>query len=469
MPPLPMFSRSKKPAVSETNEAVDAGPPDSCLTQTVRFDRGNARSPIWLEVQDKETARMVPILDGQVITVGSSARNSLRIGDAFVSGNHCAIARRHNELVVKDLSSKNGTYVGGARVGEASCGAGTVVVLGESAISFVRSEQASDDEDADARAEAEAAVKEPPLDTVVGGSVPMRLLAERVRRLSRVSVPVLVLGETGTGKELIARALHNEGQRAKLPFVPINVASLPKDLVESELFGHERGAFTGATLTRVGAFEEAAGGTLFLDEIGEFPIDAQPKLLRALDGYGVRRIGSQRAAEIPTARIITATHVHLPGLVLDGRFRRDLYHRLEVFVLRIPPLRERLSDIGPLSRWILKQAQSELGERQLTSRALSVLTAQPWTGNVRELRNTLLRAADACTGKIEAHHIEASLRVGNEGTRVSRRVLDAPLARDILRQCQGNVSRAARMAGLPRTSFRRLVDAVDVDAVEEEK
>src|SRR5271156_3983666 len=169
----------------------------------------------------------------------------------------------------------------------------------------------------------------------------MRRLADQVRRLAQHALPVLIAGESGTGKELIARALHQEGPRREKPFVAINVTALPRELVESELFGHERGAFTGAHARRLGAFAEAEAGTLFLDEVGDLPLDAQPKLLRALDGYEVRRIGATGRGRVGDVRIVAATNRLLARRVEEGDFRRDLFHRLSVFTVTLPPLRER--------------------------------------------------------------------------------------------------------------------------------
>src|SRR6185436_14560652 len=174
-------------------------------------------------------------------------------------------------------------------------------------------------------------------------------------------------------KELIARALHTEGPRSEAPFVALNVAALPRELVESELFGHERGAFTGAVTKRAGAFAEAETGTLFLDEIGELPIDAQPKLLRALDGYEVRRVGAPGSGRRANARVVVATHVALQDNVARGAFRRDLFHRLEVFVVEVPSLRDRPGDILPIARLLLGQMENEIGRRELTPAAIAQL------------------------------------------------------------------------------------------------
>ena len=173
---------------------------------------------------------------------------------------------------------------------------------------------------------------------------------------------------------------------------------MPRELVESEFFGHEKGSFTGAVARRRGAFEEAEGGTLFLDEIGDLPLDAQPKLLRALDGYGIRSVGASGAATPRDVRVVAATHAPLRERVRDGSFRRDLYHRLEVFTVALPPLRERRSDVGPIARALLRSMEADVGDKDLSSAALARLASENWPGNVRELRNVLERASLCAAG-----------------------------------------------------------------------
>lgn len=291
-------------------------------------------------------------------------------------------------------------------------------------------------------------------------------VATQVRRLAKLSAPVLIAGETGVGKELIARALHAEGNRQGKPFVALNVAALPRELVESELFGHERGAFTGAVTRRVGAFTEAEGGTLFLDEIGELPMDAQPKLLRALDGYEVRRIGASGSGRRADARVVAATHVPLLDEVRSGRFRRDLFHRLEVFVIDLPPLRARRGDVLPIARTLLAQMAEEIGERELTPAAVAQLTSHDWPGNVRELRNVLLRAADLSKyGRwIDTSAVVRAVRRSRPPTMSLN--ITPENARDWLITHGGNVSAAARAAKIPRTTFRKLLAKAGIDTDE---
>ncbi len=290
---------------------------------------------------------------------------------------------------------------------------------------------------------------------IVGSSVAWRRVIEVATQAAPSMATVLVLGESGTGKELLARYIHDRSARAKGPFVAVNCAAIPETILESELFGHERGAFTGAVTRRAGAFAEAAGGTLFLDEIGELPLDAQPKLLRALDGYEVRAVGGAGSGTRFEVRLVAATHVAINDRVDQGLFRRDLFHRLEVFVVDIPPLRHRPGDVAAIAARLLRRS-SEGGQcRTLTSTALARLVAHDWPGNVRELRNVLVRATHlAGTAlSISASDVDRALHA-----RASQRPsLNPGVAKALLRDHGGNVSAAARAAGLPRTSFRKLV------------
>jgi two-component system nitrogen regulation response regulator NtrX len=235
---------------------------------------------------------------------------------------------------------------------------------------------------------------------LVGSSEVMRTLHDQIARVAPVPSPVLVVGESGTGKELVAREIHRIGASVRAPFVAINSAALPESLVESELFGHERGAFTGANRTHKGAFERASGGTLFLDEVGELPAAAQAKLLRVLEEHRVTRLGGERAIATD-ARVVAATHRDLESDVAAGRFRQDLYYRLNVHVVRVPPLRERRSDIPELADHFLAGTCARFGIRKksLSSEALEALMGYEWgRNNVRELRNVVERMIIATDG-----------------------------------------------------------------------
>jgi DNA-binding NtrC family response regulator len=248
---------------------------------------------------------------------------------------------------------------------------------------------------------------------LLGTSPAMRQLKELIVRVAPIPSPVLIAGESGSGKELVARDVHRLSAGAREPFVAINCAALPESLVESELFGHERGAFTGAAMLRKGAFEAAGKGTLFLDEIGELPLPAQAKLLRVLEERQVSRLGATRAVPVP-ARVIAATNRNLDEEVKAGRFRQDLYFRLNVHVLRVPPLRERMSDLPELVEHLLAATCERFGVRRkrLAEPALRILMAYDWSrNNVRELRNIVERMVIAADGDmIGPEHVPGEIR-----------------------------------------------------------
>jgi two-component system nitrogen regulation response regulator GlnG len=255
---------------------------------------------------------------------------------------------------------------------------------------------------------------EPDVSTLIGDAPAMRTLYRAIGRLAQAPLSVLVTGETGTGKELVARALHRESPRAHKPFVALNTAAIPAELLESELFGHEAGAFTGATRRHVGRFEQAHGGTLFLDEIGDMPLALQTRLLRVLAEGEFFRIGGRELIRVDV-RVIAATHQDLETLAADGRFRADLLHRLDVVRLRLPPLRERREDIGRLAERFLAIAAVKFDApvKRLSADALAHLHAHAWPGNVRELENLCWRVAALAPGEvIDAADIDDALGPG---------------------------------------------------------
>ena len=228
---------------------------------------------------------------------------------------------------------------------------------------------------------------------LIGRSPAMQEIYRVLARLTQTDLTVMINGESGTGKELVARVLHDYGKRRQGPFVPINMAAIPRELIESELFGHEKGAFTGAQTRTQGRFEQAEGGTLFLDEIGDMPLEAQTRLLRVLQEGEYTTVGGRTPIKTDV-RIIAATHRDLKSQIQQGLFREDLYYRLNVVPLRLPPLRERLEDVGDLVRHFLRQAAREgLGQKSIEAAAIDRLKAHPWPGNVRELENFVRRLA----------------------------------------------------------------------------
>jgi len=321
---------------------------------------------------------------------------------------------------------------------------------------------------------------------LVGVSPAMVELSKQVGRAAASSLTVLVTGESGTGKELVARAIHEHSPRAGAPFVTVNAAAIPRELVESELYGHEKGAFTSATARHEGRFEQADGGTLFLDEIGELPLDAQAKLLRAIQERSIDRVGGRsRAVDV---RLVAATNADLAGLVESGAFRADLYWRLSVLVLRIPPLRERPEDLEPLAAHFLAKHAPALVGRSITlgEGAERALRAHPWPGNVRELENAVQRALVSCTGDVlSGDALEVAIRAvaspgGSGGAglpiddvpdgrayaevmeRAERRILEAAMTR-----FGGNQVQAARWLGIHRNTLRTRLAALGLSPRDE--
>lgn len=294
-------------------------------------------------------------------------------------------------------------------------------------------------------------------------SLEMRLVLSTLEKVKDSQVPVLIQGESGTGKEVVARELHRLGQRRSGPFVAVNCAALPRELVESELFGHEKGAFTGADQTHPGRFEEARGGTLFLDEIGELDPAVQAKLLRAIETKSVTPVGGS-SVEVDT-RVVAATNRDLATEVAEGRFREDLYYRLEVITVLLPPLRERTGAIGPLAHHLLKKVTAEegLAPRVLTPGAIEILEQHAWPGNVRELLNVLKRAVLLGQGpQILPEHVVLSPRrslkpdpATNPNPRSSSPDDERERMLRALAETRGNVSAAARLLGIGRSTFYR--------------
>jgi DNA-binding NtrC family response regulator len=313
-------------------------------------------------------------------------------------------------------------------------------------------------------------------DGLVGRSAGMLAVYKQIALACASDAPVLVTGETGTGKELVARAIHRHGPRSARPFVPVNCGALPEGLLESELFGHVRGAFTGAVADKKGLVEQASGGTLFLDEVGEMSQALQVRLLRALEQGEVRPVGAVRVLKVD-ARVIAATHRDLERAAAEGSFRADLFYRLNVFSVRVPPLRERREDVPLLVQHFLS-AFSARGRptTSLTPAAVAALSAQPWPGNVRELENTLERLVVETRG--------ATIDVADlpPAFRETRAPLETPLfsglptlaevekryLRHVLAEVRGNRSRAAEVLGIDRRTLYRMAERFSIDLGEEE-
>ena len=321
---------------------------------------------------------------------------------------------------------------------------------------------------------------------MIGRSAAMQDVYRMVARLLRNDLSVLISGESGTGKELVAEAIHNLGQRKTGPFVAVNMAAIPSELIEAELFGHEKGAFTGAVGQSIGRFEQAQGGTLFLDEIGDMPMHAQTRLLRALQSGVISRIGGKASIRLDV-RILAATNQNLPVLIEKGGFREDLYYRLNVVPIEMPPLRERTEDIGLLAQhFLIMAAKDGLPIRKIDDNAVSQLMAMPWRGNIRELKNFIYRLALLCREDIitdatimqfiePAQDAEPSIQGASFEAAVAQFLRDQrqrgstreklypralaqfeiPLLQHVMRQVKGNQLKAAALLGINRNTLRK--------------
>ena len=395
---------------------------------------------------------------GEGFTAGKDAACDLVLQDRFASSRHLKVTRRDGIFHVVDLRSTNGTWLGPVRVFEAEVPLPTVLRVGETELVLESAAPATRKEVADFHG-------------IIGSAPSVRQLTELIERVAPSSAAVTVLGESGTGKELVARAIHTCSQRASRSLIPVNCAAISKELIESELFGHEKGSFTGANTVRKGAFEEADGGTLFLDEIGELPLDLQAKLLRALEGGEIKRVGASRPIQVDV-RVVAATNRDLLAAAREGRFREDLYYRLCVIPLHLPPLRSRKSDLGALAEHFLRTYAPRGQAVRFTPAALERLQHHAWPGNIRELRNVVHRAlllrkgpvidADGLafdqelnrdTG-ISVPELPPGMTLEQMLEKLERQIVEAALKR-----CNNNRERVARELGVARsTLFKRLKD-----------
>ncbi len=301
---------------------------------------------------------------------------------------------------------------------------------------------------------------------MIAGSPEMHGQFKMIRKVAKSDAPVLILGESGTGKEMVANAIHRQSSLSDGPFVAINCNAIPENLIESELFSHEKGTFTNADSQRKGLIEGAEGGTLFLDEIGELPLSVQVKLLRFLQEKRLQRVGGRTELKID-ARVVAATNANLEEAVSQGSFREDLYYRLAVVVLRLPPLRERGNDVSVLAQTFLQQFAEESGKKTLSfaKEAIRAIIRHPWPGNVRELKNRVQRAVIMAEGKrIGGDDLE--LKMEEEQTKVTLKVARENLEREMvqkaLRSHAGTITAAAAELGISRPTFYELMDRLDI-------
>jgi len=407
-------------------------------------------------------------IDRDLFRIGKSPENDFVLSDTTVSRAHCEIVREPKGYLLRDLSSTNGTLLDGAEIKEAWLKPGAVITVGKVEIKvrpFAERIEVMPSE----RGE---------LGGVVGRSLAMRSIFGLLERLAPTDATVLLGGETGTGKDVLARAIHAISPRKARPFVVVDCGAVVGTLIESELFGHEKGSFTGAAATRQGAFEMAHGGTLFLDEIGELPLDLQPKLLRALEQRVFRRVGGNKEIRVDI-RVIAASKRNLKMEVARGKFREDLYFRLAVVPIELPSLRERRDDVPFLATRLLEDIARTDGQPPLTltPQAMDALAGHDWPGNVRELRNVLERAAYLARAQGQSEIAGSSLPMAappapraaplvpasfdaDKSYRETRSEWEASFEKAyvgwLLERHHGNVSAASRAADMDRKYLHKL-------------
>lgn len=404
------------------------------------------------------------VVDKDIFSIGSAENNDLVLPDGTVSRRHCELEYSANGYIIRDMGSTNGTSVQGMKVKEAVMTQSTEFQIGQTKIVFCPLHEAM---------EFDLSPNES-FGSLIGKSLLMRRVFFQLEKYAPTDATILMEGETGTGKEVLAEEIHKHSRRASKPFVVIDCASLAKELIESELFGHLKGAFTSANTDRIGAFEYANGGTVLLDEVGELTPELQPKLLRVLERKEIRRVGSNDVRKVDV-RIICATNRKLESEVNTGRFREDLFFRLSVVRVELPPLRRRKEDIPVLVRKFLKDFKRDdiLQNEADIDKAMEALCNHNWPGNVRELRNLIEIASysDRKTVDLSALLYLGTMRSGDEHGQVSystdkpfkeakNRIIgqfEKEYVADMLQRNDGNISKAAREAEIERAYLRRLI------------
>lgn len=402
----------------------------------------------YLTIQDTDLKRTYPV--GQFFTIGRDAATSLSVNDPFVSSRHCKIEKSEKGFFLRDMKSKNGTILNGTRIIEALLSGGDRIEIGDHQFTFSILEPNTE-------LPPELRSKNPAWSRQL----------ERLPQIAASSLNVLITGPSGSGKEGLSRWIHFNSARKHFPFISVNCSALSESLVESELFGHVKGSFTGATNDRKGAFLAARGGTLFLDEIGDLPLSLQPKLLRALENQEIRPVGSDHTLKTDI-RMIAATHQNLDQYVTEGKFRSDLYYRLNVIRLSPPRLADRPEDFEEIFYRLARESRVRFSHS-----AIQKLKIMSWPGNIRELKNFVLRTS-ALFGKreIKEEHLEELLGpVPNPGTAssisFSERGLLKETEKDLilktLRESKGNQRRTAALLGIPKSTLHDRLRAYGVD------
>jgi transcriptional regulator with GAF, ATPase, and Fis domain len=393
------------------------GPGESGLTTVFEGERATVRrlrKGKLVVMSGPDEGKEVEI-DKTRASGGRSIICDLVLQDKAVSGTHFEVVARDDGYRLRDLNSRNGTYVGDVRLREVYLRPNSIFRVGHTQIQFQPTQDVVEIE----------LSKKDSFDQVIGTSAAMREIFATLEKVSPSDLTCMITGETGTGKELIARAIHNGSKRKDKPFVVLDCGSIPRDLIESTLFGHEKGSFTGAVGQHRGCFEQANGGTIFLDEIGELDIGLQPKLLRVLEQREIKRVGGDRTIKVDV-RVLAATNRDLRAEVNQGNFREDLYFRLSVVHVELPPLRERPEDIPLIAQHFLREVASRRGmSLSFGQDSLQAMMAQPWAGNVRELRNVVERAAALTDGPVITRADLVFSRSGTPSVIVSHDLMQA--------------------------------------------
>ncbi len=438
-------------------------------------------------VVEREDGTMAEyIFDQPDVTIGAMDDNDLVVDDDTVSRYHCRISQDNDAYLVADLGSTNGTFVNRVRIREAFLKPGCTITLGKSDVRF---------QSLDERVEIRP-VDRDRFGSIVGHSTRMREIFSILEKIGPTGATVVIEGETGTGKEVVARTVHEQSRRSGRPFVVFDCGAVPENLIESELFGHEKGSFTGAIMARQGLFEVAQGGTIFLDELGELSLDLQPKLLRALEQREIRRVGSNKAIKVDV-RVVAATNRNLEAEVAAGRFRQDLFYRLSVVRLILPPLRDRVEDVPLLAKHFLRSGEFNKGAdgrpqvKGIARDALDAMMSYRWPGNVRELLNVVERACAYAEGEyilpeflpetISGMGIVRRRASSSSATNKERGAptTDKPFKEakedwvssfekdyihNLLKRNSFNISHAAREADIDRKYFRKLMKKYGIDS-----
>ena len=449
-------------ASSPDSELEDATPSRAFGTTPLRplIDIAQPRLSLVVESENGQAVGRSITHEGDVCRIGTHPSNDITLDDPAVSRFHCRLVPDRDGWRVEDSGSLNGTRLQGLQIHSAVLPPEARLSIGNSTIAILGGPKVN---------EKTLVPMMPSFGALTGTGRAMRKLFALLEKVAASEINCFIHGESGTGKELVATEIVQRGVRADKPFVVVDCGAISPTLVESELFGHVRGAFTGADRDRIGAFEAADGGTVFLDEIGELPLEVQPKLLRALEQREIRRVGETKTRKV-NVRVISATNRDLEREVNKGSFRGDLYFRIAVITVRVPPLRERTEDLPHLIRAFLAQLDASGHESLFGPEVLAELAKHEWPGNVRELRNYVERSIVLQTARLSFAPPQGTSNAASVGSavvdvnipyKVAKEALidgfERAYVRAVIAACNGNMTKAARMAGIDRMYLHRLV------------